>query len=409
LAGSRLASGRLDGSWCCGPSVTEKPCVDLAGSTDGRLFRVAHVIETLGVGGAEVLLTDIVARLDSSRFRSRVFALDAPDNLRGRLESRGVEVEILGIPPRRRPAASALALSRALRLFAPDVVHTHLYFANVLGRLASYWIGAPPVVTTLHNPDYTYEAKRTPLFWLRKLLDRTTGRRNAVLIAVSHAVAQDFRRHMGWRHITVVPNGVDVDRFAPGPRDDSIDLWPPGAPRLLSIGRLHAQKGHGVLLDALSELRAKGLSPPLLVAGTGPLLQDLESLCARYGLADRVRFIGVREDVVGFLRSTDVFVFPSLYEAVGVALLEAMACGCAVIASRTGGIAEVVEDGRSGLLVPPGDPQALASALARLAGDSRLREELGCQARRRAEKYGIERTVRALENTYMTLAGRRAR
>jgi glycosyltransferase involved in cell wall biosynthesis len=369
-----------------------------------RPLRVAHVIETLGTGGAERLVADVVRRLDRGRFESRVFPLEEPLDLRGEIESGAIAVDPILVAPRRRPVACARALARALRRFQPDLVHTHLYYGNVMGRIAARLAGGAPVVTTLHNPDYTFEARGTLLFRGRKLLDRLTGARNAALVAVSRAVAEDFRRHMGWENIRVVPNGVDLLSFAPVRDASAAGEWPSPGLRLLSVGRLHPQKGHRVLLDAIARARGAGASLSLLVAGEGAERAALEAQAAALGLQGQVRFAGRRE-VRPLLAAADVFVFPSLYEAAGIAMIEAMACALPVVASRAGGIPEVVEDGVSGILVAPGDADALARALAALAGDPERRRRLAAAARTRAEAFDVNATVRALEDVYEGAAG----
>lgn len=369
-----------------------------------RPLRVAHVIETLGVGGAERLVTDVVRRLDRGRFESRVFPLDEPLDLRAEIESAGVAVDPVLAPPRRRPVACLRGLARRLRQFGPGLVHTHLYYGNVMGRIAARLAGGVSVVTTLHNPDYTFEARNTMLFRGRKILDRVTGSRNAALVAVSRAVAEDFQRHMGWRNIRVVPNGVDLQAFAPAARGGAAAEWPAPGLRLLSVGRLHPQKGHRVLLDAIGRAREAGTPLSLLVAGEGAERAALEAQAGALGLQGQVRLAG-RRDVHALLASADVFVFPSLYEAVGIALLEAMASGLPVVASRTGGIPEVVEDGVSGILVAPGDAEDLARALVSLDRDPERRRRLGAAARARAEAFDIRVTVRALEDLYDEVAG----
>jgi glycosyltransferase involved in cell wall biosynthesis len=371
--------------------------------SDRPPLRVAHVIETLGVGGAERLVPDVVRRLDRQRFHSRVFPLDAPLDLQGEIESEGTVVDPVLAPPRRQPLACLRRLTRKLRRFGPGLVHTHLYYGNVMGRIAARLAGGAPVVTTLHNPDYTFEARPTLFFRGRKLLDRATGSRNAAMIAVSRAVAEDFRRHMGWEHIRVVPNGVDLEAFAPDGDDRAAAEWPAAGLRLLSVGRLHPQKGHRVLLDAMAGARQAGAQLSLLVAGEGAERTALEAQVSALGLQGHVRFAG-RRDVRPLLAAADVFVFPSLYEAVGIALLEAMACARPVVASRTGGIPDVVEDGVSGMLTTPGDALGLARALAALERDPERRRTLGKAARARAEAFDIRTTVQSLEALYEEVA-----
>jgi glycosyltransferase involved in cell wall biosynthesis len=170
---------------------------------------------------------------------------------------------------------------------------------------------------------------------------------------------------------------------------------------------LHRQKGHTLLLQAAAACRARGLALALAIAGEGPLHAELEAQARAAGLGTSVRLLGRRSDVRELMRACDVFVFPSLYEAFGVALLEAMACGAAVVASRVGGIPEIVEDGASGLLVPPADPAALADAIACLAERPDRRRALGRAARLRAEAFDIRETVRRLESLYARLGSPR--
>jgi glycosyltransferase involved in cell wall biosynthesis len=356
-------------------------------------IRVAQVIETLGAGGAERLLTDVARRLDPTRFECRILPLEAPLDLLPELEAARVAVDPILRSARREPMACLFRLASRLRAYRPAVVHTHLYFANVMGRLASCAVSRCRVVTSLHNPDYTFEAKPTLAFAGKKALDRLTARRNAAFVAVSGAVADDFRRHMGWRNMEVIYNGVDLQRYTPGPPTLGPEIWPEGGLRLLSTGRLHPQKGHGVLLEAMARCRDRAVGLSL-------------ALASRLGLGNRVRFLGRRSDIVALLRSADLFVFPSLYEAFGVALLEAMACGRPVLASATGGIPEIVEPDMNGVLTAPGDAVGLACAIERLARDAPGRARLGEAARRRAGDFDISRTVAGLERLYDRLVAR---
>ena len=371
-------------------------------SSGGSRLRVVHIIETLAMGGAERMVTEIACRLDRRRFEPCVVALHGRADLKPRLEANGVSVTLVGTSPARNPVGCLRSLRVTLARLAPDLVHTHLYYANVMGRLAAIGTRAR-VVTTLHNPDYSYEGRSTLLFRSKKALDRFTGRRNAALVAVSQAVAADYERHMGWRAIRVIPNGIDVEEFG-GAATPLKEVWPSPDLRLLAIGRLHPQKGHAVLLDALRLLATEGVKAGLVVAGEGPLREALAAQAVSAGLDGRVRLIGRSQNVRGLLAAAEVFVFPSLYEAFGLALLEAMAAGCPVVASRVGGIPEIVEDGASGLLVPPGDAAALAKAIRRLAQDRTCRVRLGAAARDRARRFDVGRTVEELERLYLWAA-----
>jgi len=393
--------------------VEEKACPSHVRSEPGTFPavtkpRVAMLIESLGRGGAETMLAE-VARPLSRMFDLHVLALDSPYALADAIEYRGVPVARIGRSPRRRPLACLYRLLATLGRLRPDLIHTHLYYANVLGRLAG-GILRVPVVSTLHNPDYTYESRSGVLFAFKKRIDRWTGARAAALVAVSRAVAEDYRAHMGWTGIEVVHNGVDLERYCPGPPDPgAFAAWPSRGLRLLAVGRLHPQKGFDTLLRALAQARSLGVSAQLAVVGTGALLAPLVSLSRELGVQDHVAWLGERSDVVDLLRAADLFVFPSRYEALGVALLEAMSCGKAVVASAVGGIPEIVEDGRSGLLVSPDDERQLAAALSRLARSEELRQGLGIAARERARSFSIERAAQGLASVFTAALAHRGR
>jgi glycosyltransferase involved in cell wall biosynthesis len=201
--------------------------------------------------------------------------------------------------------------------------------------------------------------------------------------------------------VRVLPHGVDTERFRPASPAERAGLRArlglPGGPLAVYAGRLLRGKGLETLLDALAATSVPaGLRLVLVGSGEGQALDataDLRARAARLGLEPRVVFAGRSDRVEDYLRASDVFVFPSLFEALGIALVEAAACGLPAIASRTGGIVDVVEDGRSGWLVTPGDAGALAAALSELARDEVLRAAMAEHARARALARFDERDV----------------
>lgn len=211
-------------------------------------------------------------------------------------------------------------------------------------------------------------------------LIRFVWRQAAAVVANSAGLAGLARQSAGKTPIRMIPNGVDTRRFAP-----AADAPSDGPARLLFVGRLVRQKGLDVLLDALARLPAAA-SFELTLAGDGPLRHELAGQVGRLGLDDRVRFAGwvSRDDMPGTLRRADAFVFPSRDEGMPNAVLEAMASGLPVAATRISGNEELVVHGETGLLVPPDDPAALAEALARLVADRALCRRLGAAGREKA-------------------------
>ncbi len=229
-----------------------------------------------------------------------------------------------------------------------------------------------------------------PASLVRTLLDRVTMVRVAGLVGISEYVRARAQRRFvlpPGRSVTI-HNGVDVGRFRPRDAERR-----PGPLRLVVVANLIPEKGVGVLLEAIARLRE--VEWTLDVAGDGPERGALEAGARELGIAGRVRFLGLRDDVPELLREADVAVHPARWqEALGNTVLEAMATGIPLVASRVGGIPELLADGLEGLLVPPGVPGPLAEALRRLAGDPALRDRLGAAARERVLRdFTLERSV----------------
>jgi glycosyltransferase involved in cell wall biosynthesis len=235
-----------------------------------------------------------------------------------------------------------------------------------------------------------YEPPNRSARWQLQVLARGVGR----YIAVSREIAGELVERLGWpaEKIEVVHNAVDVDRFdelsaPPGLRDE---IGAGGErPMVVTIGRLDEQKGYPVLLEAAARLP----EAIFVIAGEGPERPGLEALADRLDVRDRVRFLGHRTDVPQLLAAGDVFALPSLHEGTSLAVLEAMAARRPVVGTAIGGTEELIDDGESGLLVPPGDADALAAALGRLLADAGLRDSLAARGRERVESDFTRRAM----------------
>lgn len=287
-------------------------------------------------------------------------------------------------------------LRRFLRSWRPDVVQSVLWHANVVARLAALGTGIP-VVSGYESIDDGKSRSRV-------LLDRATLRLATRHVAVSAAVGERAvaRERARPQDLRVITNGRDVERWAPrGRRDEVRDgLGIPVGARVVGwTGRLHPVK------DLPTLLRAVALLPSwwLLVVGEGEEGVRLRGLAEEMGLGERVVFTGEVDDVPRVLEAFDVFCLPSRWEGLPGSLVEAMAAGLPVVATRVGGIPEIVADGKNGLLVPPGDPQGLASAIAAAA----QRPELGEKARLTVqEHFSEEAMVDGYERLWRELATR---
>ncbi len=373
---------------------------------------VVHVVDSLRPGGAERLIVTTVKHLDRGRFTPVVVALAPPLDLRDELVQLGVMVEHLGMRGPLDVRRGVFALARVLRRHGADIVHTHLRFANVHGRLAAALARAPHVVTSLHHLDYTHWPARGWRGRLWKTIDRLTARTiNDAFIAVSSAVREDYRRHFGLREVALIHNyvearpdvTVDADAAARGRREFG---WSADDFVLLDVARLAPEKGQRDLVQALPRILAEVPEARLLLAGDGPDREPLRRRAAELGVATRVAFAGDRHDVDALLAMADVFVFPSVAEGLGIALMEAMRAGRPVVSCAVDGIPEVVSDGVDGLLVPPARPEALADAIVRLHRDPELRQRLAARGRETvAARFVAEGGVARLESFYTSLLG----
>jgi len=364
--------------------------------------RILHLITQLPTGGAEHLLASIVRHLDADRYESVVCCIQERGALAAMIEAGGVPVICLDRRGKRFSIGTVLALARLMREQRIDLVHCHLYHANLYGRLAARLAGIP-AIATVHN---TYVRRK----WHRSLLNRWLGRGRGLVIAVSAEARSDVIEHdrLGPGRVLLLPNGIDLSRV-------DTPLSQAAAKQRLGyatddfligcIGRLEEQKGHaniiralGLMLQTAPEDLQRRLR--LLIVGGGRLRGELERVAAAAG----VRFAGSRSDVAEILRSLDLYVMPSLWEGLSLAMLEAMAAGLPVIISDVGGAAEVLGDGEFGIRVPPGDVAALARAVMALVQDEAERRRLGAAAQRRVrEHYDLRERVARLEAVYETL------
>jgi len=378
----------------------------------GNMIRILHLIETLGPGGAEHLLHTTIKHLNPDRFQSVVVALSPPLDLRKDLERVGVPVHCLNMRGHFDWRRGVLALNRLLRSYRIQMIHTHLFYANFYGRIASLFASVPVVVSSLHNADYSNENKRSFGFILRKLADILTARLiNSLFIAVSEAVREDYRRHFGLKNIEVLYNWIDIEELVAQDREASGQVksefgFAIGDFVLINVAKLRQeQKGQQYLIQAMCEIKAVIPQARLLLVGDGPDRAALQELSRSLGLEGFVVFAGKRRDIAQLLAMADIFVFPSVYEGFGIALVEAMAMGKSVIASRVEGILEIVTHEISGLLIEPHSSKEIANAAIRLYRDSPLKARLEERAKKTAfERFSAKTGISRLEGIYTSLA-----
>lgn len=366
---------------------------------------VVHVVNSLAVGGLENGVVNLV-NTTAARFRHVIVCMTADGPLHGRLRPE-VEVVVLGKRPGQDPWA-LLRLVRLLRHLRPLIVHSRNWPA-VDAIPAARVARVPLVVHGEHGREVADPEGRN----LRR---NRIHRALAPLVHHFVTVSADLRRwliedvRVPAAKVTAIHNGVDLSRFGRGGKLESrmrLSL-PADASIVGTVGRLDPVKDQAGLIRAFAQVRAQHPAALLVVAGDGPCRAELERLAAGLGQRDHVRLLGNRDDIPTVMSALDVFVLPSIAEGISNTILEAMATGLPVVATRVGGNPELVEEGVGGTLVPRSDPDALAAAIAAYTGDAELRRRHGQASRQRAiGHFSLERMSQAYANLYTALAATR--
>lgn len=357
---------------------------------------------------ANTLLRERVRAMRAAGIDNRIIC--APGPYVAKLEAVGIPVQVVDMPRGLDPLRLARALAAItgyLRRHRVDVVHTHCSVPGAVGRVAAWLAGVPVIVHTVHGFHFHERSG-----WLARMpyvaVERACGRITDTLLTQNRTDLEQAERFgIGPKaRRRRIGNGIDVGRFQPVQRPPR-----PGAePVLTCVARLEPVKNHGMLFDALARLQERGERFRVRLVGDGPLRAEYEARCRALGIADRVEFLGYRDDVPALLADTDIAVLTSIKEGIPRAALEAMAMAVPVVATRVVGTREAVQDGETGLTVELGDDAALADALARLLHDPALRRALGARGREVAARDFDERPiVDALRTLYRSrLHARRA-
>lgn len=355
------------------------------------------------VGGAEDLVAAIVQGLAPQRFAVSVATLGPPGPAGLELRARGYEVVSLGLDIKRTSTwRIAAAVRRRLQAHRPDILHTHLYHPNLYGRLGALGLGLPGVVAAVHN-------SYTRVKFHRRLWNFFLGWATDRVLVGSAQVWQDVHRFDGLpaSRLLLMPYGIPLAELNPRlSREEARERLELSGRDLVvgAVGRLEEQKGHTYLLAALPELQRQIPELVVLIVGEGREEEKLKRQVRELNLAGTVRFLGTRRDLPEIFHALDLFVHPSLWEGLPLALLKAMGAGLPVVATRVSGSQDAIEDGANGCLVDPGDPEALARAILELHQHPEARRRLGDAARRTvAERYSLEAMLQKLEALYLDL------
>jgi glycosyltransferase involved in cell wall biosynthesis len=368
------------------------------------VIRVLHIITRLDVGGSTENTLISATRLPRAEFSCSLISgwtTDPPAGLAETLSHAGVHW--VKVPRLRRPVGpfrDCLALWdlwRLIRKLRPNIVHTHSSKAGFLGRLAARMTGVPHTVHTPHG--HVFEGYFSPVATRTfTALERLAARWTDRIITLSDGEAQDhLRLGIGRREqFVTIPSGVDLDAIraaSPAPLISE-------GPVIGAVARLVPIKGLQYLVDAAPEILRRCPDARFLLVGDGEMRPALEAQARAHGLADQITFAGFREDIPSIIAGMDLVVLPSINEGMGRVLVMAMALGKPIVATRVGGVAELLGDGEAGLLVPARDPIALAEAIGTLLRDPARAQTLGEAGRRRALRYSAESMLDALTKVY---------
>jgi glycosyltransferase involved in cell wall biosynthesis len=372
----------------------------------GRRVRVLLVIKCLGYGGAERLLVDTVATSDRTAFDCEVaYVLDAEDGLVPAIREGGTTVHPLGAGGN----ADLRWMGRLRSVLDEgsfDIVHFHLPYTAALGRLVVFTLPRarrPAIVYTEHS------------LWNKAAvairgLNRAGIGLDQSLIVVSDAAHEALPPALRDR-ARVIVHGLDVSRAdsllarqAEVRAEVRAELGvPPDQVLVMTVANLRPEKGYDVLLDAVRLMADRRLPVQVAAVGRGPLEDELRHRQEALGIADRLQFLGPRDDVLRLLAGSDVFVLASRQEGLPVSLMEATSMGMPIVATAVGGVPQVITDEVDGLIVPSGAPALLADALERMVTDPDLRRRLGRAAKEKSAMFDVAGASREIEGIYRQL------
>ena len=378
-----------------GPESTRNRCRSILYFTNSTLW-----------GGVEEHMCGLLRNLSRYLFRAHLVCDPAIYERFRAACPLGVDITPLALSSPMH-LAGAIQFARLLRRKQFQIVHSHMFWSSLFASPIAWACGVPIIVETLHGT----EAWRTG--WkANRMIDRATTRFVSKYVAVCDSDARFLKnkKHVPAKKIAIIHNGADTRRFAAPQNARKAIRHALGFSEtdfvLIQVARLHPGKGHRVLLEAMRQLLHFHPTLKLICLGEGEEEPQLRAFCKSLGLADGVRFAGYQHNVPEWLSAADINVLPSFYEGLPLTILEAMAAGLPTVASNVGGIPEAIEDGVSGLLVPPGDPHRLAQALAFLLRDPAIRVRIGQAAHARMlRNFSFEQQVRSTERMYLDLCG----
>lgn len=362
-----------------------------------KKYKVIHLLEWFDIsGGLERVTLEIACGLDKDKYDVEIWCVDRGGKLVEVAQQKKIPVRILNIASYYNPL-NILKLAMAFRKAKPDIIHTHVYFAATIARIAATIAGVPVCINHVHSTYWQYTSQN---LFIERLLSRVTKK----IICVSNNVRDFVINHekIDPSKVEVIYNGISSVNILSRQDERQAFKAAEGEVIITSVASLFENKGHKVLLKALSLLPDQCKNFKCWMVGEGPMEKELKELTQQLDLASQVVFWGVREDVGRFLSASDIFILASIHrEGMPISVLEAMSVQVPVIASKVGGLPEIIDDQKNGLLVPPDDPACLARAIEGLILSSDLRRQYAKEASIKFEGYFCAKLmVERIENLY---------
>jgi glycosyltransferase involved in cell wall biosynthesis len=360
--------------------------------------RIDWLVSEMNVlGGAEMFVCLAAPRLRAIGWDLRLITLSKGGELLDQLRSQSVPVIELEID--RLNIRDGVRLMQILHQDKPRLLHTHLYHAGIAGRLLGSLAGIRTIVVHQQGPEQRRSNGRT---WLDRHTSGLVDRYLVTCESVKMILHQ--REHIPIEKIAIIPNGIDIGAFQQTYKRPA--AWPvtPQVPIIGAVGRLSPEKGHHLFIDALSILRQQGCPFHAIVIGEGDSRDELTQKTKHLQLDEHISWVGKQTNVQEWLPFMDVFVLPSHWEGISLALLEAMAAGLPVVATHVGGNPDVVVNGSTGFLTQPSDPVQLAEAIRKLIESPILRQAMGQMGKSRCqEHFHIDVIVNRLNSFYQQI------
>ncbi|MFH0857833.1 MAG: glycosyltransferase family 4 protein [Candidatus Magasanikbacteria bacterium] len=355
-----------------------------------KRIHIVHILPGLPFGGAERLVINLVNTLDPKKFRSSILLFREDNPMMVNITNK--EVDVFVIPKKGKLSLHLIRdLKAKLNELHPDVVHTHLFGGDVWGRIASKKLGIP-VVTTEHNMNVDEGMLKD---FVKRILRKKTDK----YIACSKAIQADMQKRyaLEGEPIEVIYNGIEVTKFL-----QTKEMFTEETVNFLILGRLEKQKGHTIALKALQNMAFEDWR--LRIVGNGSLKKKLDTLVDDFALNTHISFDPALPNVLYYMDQADIVLIPSLWEGLGVVALEALASKRIVIASNTGGLQEIIEDGKTGILFETGNDKALEEKIHWVMNNPEKARKIAQKGRDFVqEQFSLEKMVQAYAKVYTTL------